>query len=53
MIMDAAGPLLDDMITIVYERKYVSCIKENFIIFIQIVFYIFPIIVFLPCSSPK
>ena len=32
MIMDAAGLLLDDMITTVYERKYVNCVKDNFII---------------------
>ena len=32
MIMDAEGLLLDDMITTVYERKYVNCINEKFII---------------------
>ena len=32
MIMDAAGLLLDDMTTTMYERKYVNCVKENFII---------------------
>ena len=43
MTMDAAGLLLDDIITTVYERIYVNYIKENVIIFTQIVFYIFPI----------
>ena len=32
IIMDAAGLLFDDMITTMYERKYVNCIKDNFII---------------------
>ena len=42
MIMDAAGLLFDDMITTVYEIKYVNCAKENFIIIHSNSFLSFP-----------